>query len=216
MMGMNVIGVVKDFHTQSLRYPVEPLMMSLRTDDLPYTGVTVILARIAPKDVPGTIHYFEETWKRLSPGYPFVYSFIDDLALAEYQEDARWSAIIRYTSILAILITCTGLFGLVTLATTQRTREIGIRKDLGASISGIVVLYGKEFTLLTLLANLLAWPMAYFVLSRWWENYAYRIELGPGLFLFGGTLTVGLTWLTLGYQTIKAARMNPLEALRYE
>ena len=154
--------------------------------------------------------------KRVSPGYPFVYSFVDDLALAKYQEAARWSAIIRYTSILAILITCTGLFGLVTLATTQRTREMGIRKVLGASVSGIVVLYGKECTLLTLLANLLAWPMAYFILSRWLENYAYRIELGPGLFLFGGALTLTLTWLTLGYQTIKAGWMNPAEALRYE
>jgi putative ABC transport system permease protein len=216
VFGMKVVGVIKDFHYRSLHYPIEPLILALRSDDQMYLGGVVVLARIAPQDVQGTIRHFEKTWQRVAPGHPFLFSFVDELVQTQYAEDERENAIVRYTAILALLITCIGLFGLVTLATAQRIKEIGIRKVLGASVANIVALHAKEFTLLVLLANLLAWPLAYLAMSRWLGHFAYRIEMGPEVFLLGGAATMLLAWLTLSYQTIRAGRMNPVEALRYE
>ncbi len=119
-------------------------------------------------------------------------------------------------SALAVFIACLGLLGLISYAAQRRTKEIGIRKVLGASVPGIVAMLSKEFTYLVLAANLIAWPVAYFAMRSWLDDFAYRIDLGPGVFVLGGVLALLIAWLTVSYQAIRAARANPVEALRYE
>jgi putative ABC transport system permease protein len=134
----------------------------------------------------------------------------------QYRADEQWGRIVRYAAILAIFVACLGVFGLTALNLARRTKEIGIRKVLGASVPSIVLLLSKEFTCLVLAANLIAWPLAWYAMHRWLESFAYRIELGPGVFVLGGVLALLIAWLTVSFQAIRAARANPVEALRYE
>jgi len=157
-----------------------------------------------------------ETCSQVAPDLPFAYSFLDEDVERQYREDERWGKVVRYSALFAIAISCLGAFGLTSLAVARRTKEIGIRKVLGASVPSIVLLLSKEFTYLVLAANLIAWPVAYFAMRRWLENFAYRIELGVGVFVLGGVLALLIAWVTVSVQAIRAARANPVEALRYE
>ena len=152
----------------------------------------------------------------ITPAQTFDYFFLDEAFDKQYREDEKLGIILSNFSALAILIACLGLFGLASFTVEKRTKEIGIRKALGASVISIILLLLKEFTKLILLANVIAWPIAYFTMNRWLQNYAYRIEIGISAFVLAGSIVVLIASLTVGYQAIKAARANPVDALRYE
>jgi putative ABC transport system permease protein len=205
-----VIGVVKDFHFKSLRSTIEPLVIHI------WPWLNYVLVRIHPDHIPTALTFLKRTWEAFDPEHPFEYSFLDGHFDRLYRTEQQWGRIFGALSLLAIFIACLGLFGLVSFTAAQRTKEIGIRKVLGASVSNIVMLLSKEFLMLVALANLIAWPVAYCVMSRWLQDFAYRIELGPGVFLLGGALALLIALLTVSAQAVKAARANPVDALRYE
>ena len=207
-----VVGVVKDFHFQSLHSDIEPVMLGLgRPADIRF-----ILARIAPGDVPATLERLRGTWERVTPDLPFTYSFLDEDLDRQYWADQRWSRIVGYGSFFAILVASLGLFGLASLTVAGRTKEIGIRKVLGASVAGVAGLMSKDFAWLVAVGVILAAPAAYYASSKWLEDFAYRIDVTPVPFLVGGALALFVAIATVSTQTVKAALSNPVESLRYE
>ena len=210
--GYEVIGVTRDFHFSSLREDVRPAMMF----ENPAWPLDNILVRISPADMSATVEYLRGLWKEIAPGKPFDFSFLDDDVQKQYQIEMKWGKIVSYASMLAVALACMGLFGLVTLSVGNRTKEIGIRKVLGASAGSVVGLVSRDFLLLVLIANVVAWPAAYIALGSWLENYAARISLDASLFLLAGGLAFGVALMTISVQVIRAAMSNPVESLRYE
>jgi putative ABC transport system permease protein len=206
-----IVGVVKDFHFLSLRKKIEPLVLLLRPEYVYY-----LMIRIRPENVAATLEDIESTWSRVVPGFPFDYQFINEESDAMYRAEERMGSVLMYFSVLAVFVACLGLFGLASFAAVQRTREIGIRKVLGASIPGIAFLLCREFTWLVLLANLFAWPIIYFAMRNWLTNFAYRTTIGWELFFFAGVSALIIALLTVSYQAIKAALSDPARALKYE
>jgi putative ABC transport system permease protein len=170
------------------------------------------------QDIPKTLSFIEETWNKIYPNLPMDYYFLDSVFERQYRSEERLQRLFRYFSALAIFIACLGLFGLASFAAEQRTKEIGIRKVLGSSVSGIVGLLSKEFTWLVLVANVIAWPIAYFVSRSWLKSFAYRINVNSqfGYFIAATILALLIAWLTVGIQAIRAAHINPIDSLRYE
>jgi putative ABC transport system permease protein len=210
---MEVVGVIKDFHFESLHQTIQPVVIHL----LPRgTAGRFLCVRVTPGDYQKTIGFLEESWEKYAGNGAFDYSFLDQNLAHLYASDQRTSKIVTAFSLLAVLIACLGLLGLVAFVIERRTKEIGIRKVLGASVSGIVGLLTKEFVVLVVTANIIAWPAAYFILNRWLQNFAYRISLNLWDFLLAGVLALIIAFLTLSYQAIKAATANSVEALRYE
>lgn len=205
-----IIGVVEDFHFQSLRSEIEPLVIHL------WPWLNYLVVRVRAEQMPETLAYMERIWESFDPDHPFEYSFLDETFAALYRMDERQGQVFGIFAALAVLIACLGLFGLAAFTAEQRTKEIGIRKVLGASVAYIVVLLSKEFTWLVIIANGIAWPLAYYAMRRWLENFAYRIELELEVFVLGGLLALGIACLTVSIQAIKAALSNPVNALRYE
>ncbi len=154
--------------------------------------------------------------KKFSPNYPFNYSFFDEVFDRAYHTEQRMVNIFSSFAILAILIACLGLFGLTAFAVEQRTKEIGIRKVVGASVPGIAILLSKQFTKWVLIANIMACPIAHYAMNKWLQNFAYRINIGWWTFLLAGAMALVIAILTVSYQAIRAATANPVEALRYE
>jgi putative ABC transport system permease protein len=210
--GLEVIGVVRDFHFRSLREEVRPAMMF----ENPAWPLDNILVRIAPANISATVDHLRGVWKEIAPGKPFDFSFLDDDVQKQYQIEMKWGRIVAYASILAVSLACLGLFGLVTLSVGNRTKEIGIRKVLGASAGSVVGLVSRDFIRLVVVANVIAWPAAYIALGSWLENYASRIMLDVDLFLLAGGAALGIALLTISVQVIRAALSNPVESLRYE
>ncbi|MGB2907321.1 MAG: ABC transporter permease [Candidatus Aminicenantaceae bacterium] len=208
-----VIGVIKDFHFTSLKNSIRPMNLFLSTRNNRYISV-----KLQTEDIPGALSFIESTWKRLYPQLPFEHFFLDTIFEQRYRSEERQRQLFGYLSGLAVFIACLGLFGLAAYAAEQRTKEIGIRKVMGASASGIVLLLSKEFTLWVLAANLLAWPAAYWAMDRWLQGFAYRIPMLPqiGFFLLAAGLSLLIAWLTVGFQAVKAALSNPIRSLRYE
>jgi len=206
-----VIGVVKDFHTDSLHNPLEPICIDQNPDNFSYIAV-----RLSPGYISGTMTLLEKKWKDLDPTGTFDYAFLDDSLDGQYRAEERLGKIFTYFSMLAIFIACLGLFGLASFTAEQKTKEIGIRKVLGAPLSGIVVLLSKEFTKWIIAANLFAWPIAYFLMQKWLQNFAFRISIGIGSFLLAASFALLIALLTVSYQSLKAALANPIESLRYE
>ncbi len=155
-------------------------------------------------------------WSKIAPDAPFEYYFLDEDFDRQYATEKRWSTIFGYSSFFAIFIASLGLLGITTLAVGRRTKEIGIRKVLGATAMGLVRLVSKEFLLLVLIANLVAWPVAYYAASRWLENYAYRINIGWETFILAGALVLLIALITVSSQAMKAALRDPVDTLRYE
>jgi len=205
-----IIGVVKDFHFSSLHNEIQPL--ALRAG----WAVDNLMARLAADDIQGGIAHIESSLKDMISGYSLKYRFLDDMFNEEYIAEQRSSSIMKYITIIAIFISCLGLFGLASYTAEQRTREIGIRKVLGSSVSGIVFLLSKEFTIWVLIANIIAWPAAWYAANRWLQNFAYRTPVGWWIFLASGLIALVFALLTVGFQAIKAAVINPAESLRYE
>ncbi|MGH7493666.1 MAG: ABC transporter permease [bacterium] len=208
-----VIGVVKDFHLKSLHQKIEPLAIHLAYSPDSFVNMVV---RLRPQNIPQTLAFLEEKWREVYPQHPFEYSFLDEDFDNLYRAEQVRGKIFGAFALLAIFIACLGLFGLAAFTAEQRTKEIGVRKVLGAAEAQIVFLLSKEFILLVLIANLVAWPIAYWAMRNWLQDFAYRTPLGLELFVLGGTLALVISLLTVSFQAIKAALANPVEALRYE
>jgi putative ABC transport system permease protein len=172
--------------------------------------------KIKPHDISKTLHFLRKKWAQITPAKTFDYFFLDEAFDKQYRDDEKLGIILSNFSVLAVVIACLGLFGLASFMVEKRTKEIGIRKALGASASRLTLLILKDFTKLVLLANILAWPIAYFAMHRWLQNYAYRIEISLSPFVLAGLTVVAIALLTAGYKALKAARANPVDALRYE
>lgn len=206
-----VIGVVKDFNFNSLHHKIQSLYLSIQ--DWGYNEMSV---RISSTDMSGTIQKIEEKWNEIVTGRPFQYSFLDDHFATLYKSDRQVSQVVGVVAVLAILVACLGLFGLSTIATEQRTKEIGIRKVLGASMGDLIVLLSKGFAKLVMVAFIISTPITYLFMNDWLQNFAYQITIGPSVFIFAGILSLAVSILTVAYHAIKAAISNPIESLRYE
>ncbi|NIM57954.1 MAG: FtsX-like permease family protein [Candidatus Aminicenantes bacterium] len=206
-----IIGVVENFHFQWYRNQIEPLILQL----LPQ-GVDNLLIRIPPENVTSSLKLIKQTWEKIIPGYPFEYSFLDDDFSRNFRAIERTGGILNSFAVLAVIISCLGLFGLASFAAEERTKEIGIRKVLGSSTSAIVMLLTKDFSKCILLATLIAWPVGYFVMNQWLSNFAYRTKVGFSILIFSSMLALIIAVLTISYQSIKAALANPVDSLRYE
>ncbi len=206
-----VIGVVKDFHFMSLHHDIEPFIMFINPGELAQMSV-----RIRPGNIGKTLDFLEATWDEYVPGSPFEYSFLDEHLGNLYRFEKRTANIVGVFSLLAIFVACLGLFGLISFSVQQRTKEIGIRKTMGASVAQIVLLLSREFMILFGIAILVAWPVVWYAMDRWLQDFAYRIELGPGAFVLGAVLALIIALLTVSFQAVKAAYANPVDALRYE
>jgi len=210
-----IVGLVEDFHFYPLQRSIDPLVLHMvRHDDM--SSIRNMAVRISGHDVPSTISMLETTWNEVSNGMPFDYSFLDDAVSAQYAAEQRWKHIIEYSSVLSILITCLGLFGLTSLSVAKRTREVGIRKTFGASTPRLVVMFMKLFAILALIGNIIAWPVIYIVMSRWLEHFAYRTDMSVTPFLITGSIVVVVAMLTVSYQATRAALANPVDSLRHE
>ncbi len=208
-----IVGVVKDFHIDKLRNEIQPLIMSM---DSRYHGIYYVFVRIQEYNISGTIEQLRESWQTVIPNVPFNFSFLDEKLGKQYKAEKRWLKIIGYSTVFTIFISCLGLIGLVSLTISKRTKEIGVRKVLGASVSNIISLLSKEFSKRVLYANLIAWPIAWLIMNKWLQDFAYRIELSWWIFLIAGLLALIIALLTVSWQAIKAALANPVDSLRNE
>jgi putative ABC transport system permease protein len=207
----HVIGVLKDFFFESLRNEIVPIIF-LITKNSNYT----VSVRIRPENTKATLQFLENLWTELRPNYPFEYRFLDEQYDNLYKSEERLMEIFGVFSILAIFVACLGLLGLASFTAEQKTKEIGIRKVLGASVGRIVFLLTKEYTRWVLIANLIAWPVAWWGMNRWLENFAYRIHIGWQIFILSATIALFIALFTVSWQAIRAALANPVESLRYE
>ncbi len=222
-----VIGVVRDFNFESLHNAVAPVIIVLDPTTL-LRGINdistsysprllnFINVRIRPENIQSTVAMLKNTWKNIAPGHPFLFSFLDQDVQQQYQEIQRWSAIVRYASVFTILIACLGLFGLVTLTVANRTKEIGIRKILGASVSSVVFMLTFEFGKLVILANIIAWPIAFFIMRKWLQDFAFRTSLSLDKFLISAVVALTIALATVSYYSVKAALSDPVKTIKYE
>jgi putative ABC transport system permease protein len=206
-----VVGIVKDFHWWGLQRPIEPMVVRVAPDLFRY-----IAMKVGTKDLPATIAYVKSVYDRLFPGEIFEYFFVDEAFDRQYASEVRMGALFRAFTGVALFIACLGLFGLAAYTAEQRTKEIGIRKTLGASVPGIVTLLNREFAKWVLLANVVAWPAAYCVGRKWLENFAVRMPMSWGFFVLATALALAVAQLAVSYQSIRAAAANPVNSLRYE
>jgi len=209
---LTIVGIAKDFHFESLHTQIKPAIFYIE----PRNPAEFIYVKISPDNIPGSLGILEKTWKKSAPNFPFMYSFLDEEFHKLYRMEERWQNIIRNTSIFAIVISCLGLFGLSALAIARRTKEIGIRKVLGASVAGITRMVSMEFIKLVVFANIIAWPLGYYAMKRWLRGFAFRIDINVWIFLLAAVLAAAVALLTVGFQAVKAAASSPVESLRYE
>lgn len=208
-----VIGVVKDFHIDKLHREIQPLVLHMNPDQ---HGIYKLFIRIQPGNVSETVDLLRDNWQATVPDVPFTYDFLDENLRKQYRSEQRWQRIVGYAAIFAIMISCLGLLGLASLAVSRRTKELGIRKVLGASSASLVGLLSKDFVILLVLANIVAWPVAYLAAQQWLQNFVYRIELGAWIFLLAGVLAILIALTTISIQAIRASLANPVDSLRYE
>jgi putative ABC transport system permease protein len=211
ILTFHVVGVVKDFNFSTMHEKIGPLIMQLGDD-----WNSDIAIAIRPGNIPSLIGEVEKKWRSMAPGMPFSYSFMDSDFDKLYHADQLTGRLFITFALFAILIACLGLLGLVTYAAEQRTKEIGIRKVLGAKVGTIVVLLSRDFTRLVLIASLIAFPTAWWAMNKWLESFAYRVSIGWWVFLVAGVLALGIALLTVSFQTIRAALANPVESLKTE
>ncbi len=207
----NVIGVVKDFHVQSLYQQVEPMFLHISPNSCSF-----LLVKVRPNRSSDALNFLKEKWEAYVPYSPFEYTFLDDYFERQYRADEQRGKMLGGLTALAICIACLGLFGLASYIAEQRTKEVGIRKVLGASVANIVLLFTKDFVKPVILANLLAWPVAYYAMIGWLYNFAYRIDLSIGFFILSGVLTLMIALMTVGWQAVRTAGANPVDSLRSE
>ncbi|MCB0298291.1 MAG: ABC transporter permease, partial [Calditrichaeota bacterium] len=220
-----VIGVVKDFNFESLHSKVEPLVLVLDRQtifagasdvSLPTGPEPEIAVRIRAGEMTAALAFIKDTWEQVAPGLPFSFTFLDETLNRQYRQEERLGSIVTAAAVFAVLIACLGLFGLAMLAAIRRTKEVGVRKVLGASVADIALLIARDFIKLVLLAILMAAPLAYLAVSYWLEGFAYRKMPGPEVFLLAGLLALGVALLTVSFQAVKAGLTDPARSLRYE
>jgi putative ABC transport system permease protein len=213
-----IIGVVNNVHFSSLRHSIEPqvlyLVQDINSQEMKDYGF--ILIKIKEGKFNNSISYIEDTWNKINSDFPFEFWFLDTAVENQYQIEKKMGTIFNYFTLLSIFIACLGLFGLVSFTTEQRSKEIGIRKVLGASASSILSILTKNLIKLVFLANLIAWPIAWYAMNKWLQNFAYRIDLKIWPFLLAGFLALVIALITISWQAIRAATANPVNALRYE
>ncbi len=206
-----IVGVVKDFHSRPLTEEIEPVMFIIYPD---WCGL--VLVRIKEDQTESTIKHIESIYKEFAPKFQFNYVFLDQGINQTYQAEQNVGRLSALFSFIAIIISCLGLFGLAAYTADQKKKEIGVRKVFGADTKGIVYKLSKSFAIWVLIANIIAWPIAWLVMDNWLKNFAYRIELSWWVFVLAGTLAMLIALLTVGIQVAKAGRKNPIESLRYE
>ncbi|MFC1563332.1 ABC transporter permease [candidate division KSB1 bacterium] len=206
-----VIGVVRDFQYKTLKNEISPLVIHIQPSD-----TRIFAVRIRPENIAKTLEFIQDKWVELNPGFPYVYSFLDETFDRMYRSETKQGQIFTYFSALAIFIAALGLFGLASFLIQQRTKEIGIRKSLGASVRSIIVMVSREFVGLVLIANILALPAAYFLMDRWLQSFAYRAGIDWKIFALSGVFAVLTAIITVSFQSVRAALTDPARTLRYE
>jgi putative ABC transport system permease protein len=207
-----VIGVVKNFHYRPFKEKVEPQLFHQFADYAP----TKIFVRIKPGSPAPALAAMQKAWTAIVPDLPMNYTFLDESIDNFYKVEQRWTRIIGWAGGISIFLACLGLFGLAALAAVNRTKEIGIRKVLGASLQGIVGLLSKDFLKLVIIALVIAAPVAWYFMHQWLQDFAYRINIGWWVFIVAGSLAVIIAFITIGFQAVKAGMANPVKALRSE
>jgi len=220
-----IIGVMKDFNYESLHTAVQPLVLALNGDTMFRQSSDVSFAispqprisvRLKPGNVSDQINMLKKAWKKVAPNQDFEYHFLDETLAASYKQEQKMSVIVQLASMLSIFIACMGLFGLATLTVTRRTKEIGIRKVLGANVGAIVKLLSGDFVVLVIIASLVAFPVAWWTLQDWLSDFAYSINISWWVFIAAAFTTIIIALVTVSVQTIKAALANPVKSLRTE
>jgi len=206
-----IVGVVKDFKTSSLREAIKPTLFAERKE---YYGVTSI--KLNSSNIPKTKADIESLWNQYFPEYAFTTSFMEENIRQFYEQEDQLELLYKIFAGIAIFISCLGLYGLVSFMAIQKTKEIGVRKVLGASVKNIIYLFSKEFTILILIGSVIAVPVAYFMMNHWLQNFNFRIKMNVGIFLTGILISVIIAWIAVGYKSIKAAVANPVKSLRSE
>jgi putative ABC transport system permease protein len=220
-----IIGVVKDFNFQSLHNQVRPLLLTMKPDsvfrhseniDISFPPQPRISVRLHGEDLAESMNHLKQAWKKVAPNQEFEYKFLDETIAAQYQQETRTSDIVKIASGISIFIACMGLFGLVTLAVVRRTREIGIRKVMGASVGNIVTLLSKEFVVLVIVASVIAFPLAWWFLSDWLKDFAYRVNISWWVYVAAAVAALLIAFITVSLQAMRAALSNPVKSLRTE
>ncbi|RDC65614.1 ABC transporter permease [Adhaeribacter pallidiroseus] len=220
-----IIGVVENFNFESLHTPVKPLVLVMQPDSL-YRGIENLMFSSSPQpdisvrlqtgNLTEQVALLEKTWKSLSPNEPFAYTFLDENLANQYRQEQRLGKMVNIASALSIFISCLGLFGLTTLAVARRTKEIGVRKVLGASVTNIVALLSKDFVGLVVIANVVAWPLAWYSIHQWLQDFAYQVPVSWWIFGLAGVATLVIALVTISFHAVRAALANPVQALRRE
>jgi putative ABC transport system permease protein len=212
-----IVGVVKDFHFTSRHQPIRPLVLDLNTQDSGFDlFIKYMAVRISGADVSKTLDYLEQQWKAQMPGWPLEYFFLEDDLQKLYETENKMSKVTLIFSGLSILVACLGLFGLSTFTAEQRKKEMSIRKVLGSTDYEVFLLFSKQFFGLILIANLVAFPVAYIVMKQWLSSFAYQVNVDFTLFGIAGLSAVIIAFLTISYQALRAARSNPADVLKTE
>ncbi len=208
-----VIGVIKNFHFQSMESEIEPMLFHMDPDQ---GGVTDIAVKVEEGMIAEVLPELEASWIKVTPFTPFNYWFLDDAVARQYEQYQQWLQIMGISTLMAILIACLGLFGLAGLTAVNKTKEIGVRKVLGAGVKEIVFLLNKDIVKLIGISLLIAAPISWYIMNRWLQDFAYRIDMGAGLFIWAGLASLVIALLTVSYYSVKAAFLNPVESLRSE
>ncbi len=208
----DVVGVAKDFHFENLHEAITPLSFGVST----HHDFSFMIVHTRPGNITALMNAVQKAWRKLNPNEPFEYSFLDEDFQKNYTADNRLAAIVTYFTIIAIMISCLGLFGLATFSTEQRIKEIGVRKVLGASVSSIVTLISKDFVKLVSIAIVIASPLAWWIMNKWLQDFAYRIHINWVIFAITTVIALGIALATISFQAIKAALTNPVKSLRAE
>jgi putative ABC transport system permease protein len=223
--GVTILGIVKDFNFQSLNFPIKPLMLSMNPNTIlnhaenvesQYPPQPRVSVRLQAATLASGIAALKSTWEKINPSQEFEYTFLDQSLAAQYQTEQRSKTIVNIAAILSIFIACMGLFGLATLTVARRTAEIGIRKVLGASVLDIASMLSIDFIKLVFIAALVAFPIAWWAMRQWLQDFAYSVQISWWIFVLAGIMVVAITLLTVSFQSIKAALTNPVDSLRSE
>jgi putative ABC transport system permease protein len=220
-----IIGVLKDFNFQSLHENIQPLLLTIKPDSIfrrtenisfAYSPQPRVSVRLKGGEISNNLKVLRESWQKIAPNQDFEYQFLDDALASQYKQETKTDTIVKLASSLSIFIACMGLFGLATLAVVRRTKEIGIRKVMGATVGNIVMLVSREFVKLVIIAAVIAFPIAWWFLKDWLKDFSYRINISWWIYIIAATAAMGIALCTVSFQAIRAALSNPVKALRTE
>ena len=206
-----IVGVAKNFHFRPLYQKIQPLIININPENYGY-----LLMQIEDQNIHQAIEFIKKVWKKILPKYPLMYGFLDERIESYYKTDRQTAHLLNFFTIFAVIISSLGLFGLISYSAERRTKEIGIRKVLGATVVSILRLISREFLILVVLANLVSWPLAFYAVNNWLEKFAYKFNLRLDIFIISGLLAVLITGFTIGFQSFKAATANPVDSIKYE